>query len=182
MDEKLPLDHTKLKLITLTPEIDLANFDCTNADLNEFLKDDALKHQEQNIAQTTCIFYDDELIGFYALVCDALDAELITKSQKRKMFPWKKRTLKSYPAIKLARMALVEKHHKKGVGTFFIKLIKGYVWDLMKKGIGCRFITVDAYHGVVGFYKKNGFEHNIMKEEEEKKKGETVSMRLDILA
>ena len=174
------VDSSKIKLIPYSTETAFADFDCGNPDLNNFIKDDALKHQAQNVAETTCIFYEDEPIGYYTLVCDSLDGELITKSQKRKLFSQKKRSLQSYPAIKLARFAVKKEHQKKGIGSFIVKLIQGYTWDLKKKGVGCRFVTVDAYPQTVGFYEKNGFNYNIM-DEKKQKSDDTISMRLDIL-
>ena len=170
------LDHSKLIPTPLTSESDLTGFDCDDGDLNDFIRNDALRLQEQNIARTTCIAYDGKIIGYYTLICDTLALE---KKDRKSIFRWPKTLFKSYPAIKLARMAFIKEYQRKGVGTVFLKVIKGLAQHLNERGVACRFVTVDAYPDKVDFYKKNGFEENLVPEEREK--SDTVSMRFDIL-
>ena len=46
---------------TLTEEHDLSNFECDSDDLNEFLKKDALKQQEEKLNLTKLITCDGEI-------------------------------------------------------------------------------------------------------------------------
>ena len=157
----------------LSEKIDTKNFDCGDADLNEFLQEDALHYQNQNLAQTTCIFYDGSLIGYYSLACDSLS---LAKSEVRKAVSPKKRFIKSYPAIKLARMAFLKEHHEKGLGRLVIEIVKGMAISLKnEKGVACKYMTVDAYPDRLGFYEKCGFIKN-----QEQPRDKTISMRQHI--
>lgn len=158
----------KLQYATLTTQINLKNFDCGDSDLNDFIKNDAIKYQLKYLANTTCVFFDSKLVGFYSLAADALNLESQDKESIGK-------NLRTYPAIKLARMALDKTHQGGGLGTLIVEIIKGFAVDLNQKGIAIRFITVDAYPQKEGFYTKSGFIAN-----HKAKKSHTVSMRYDI--
>ena len=145
--------------------------------MNEFLKKDAIAYQDQQIAQTTCIMHENNVVGFYTLACDSL---VLEKREKRRLLHHKKQYIISYPSIKLARLALSKEYKHQKIGSLFIKIIKGLAVELNQKGIACRFITVDAYSGAVDFYKKNGFIENFIPEERLKDE-RTISMRFDIL-
>ncbi len=49
------------------------SFDCGVQDLNEFLKDDALKHQKERIAATYLCFYEHEFVGYFSWLTDAIE-------------------------------------------------------------------------------------------------------------
>jgi len=173
------VDHAKLEPCPLTEAIAFGDFDCDDADLNAFIRDDALALQNRNIVQTTCIVYNNKVIGYYTLKCDALTLE---KAQRLVLFKRTKR-FKSYPAILIARMAIDKNYHKQKLGSLIIKIVKGLVWDLNKQGVGCSFIIVDAYVEKIDFYLKNGFEFNIEADKgriKTLKLKDTVSMRLNI--
>lgn len=74
-------------------------------------------------------------------------------------------------------MAIDKAHHQQGLGSLLIKVIIGMVWNLNRRGIACRFITVDAYDKAVNFYSKNGFKENLSYVKRDRG---TLSMRLDI--
>jgi GNAT superfamily N-acetyltransferase len=182
MSDSISLLHVQFTPARLTPDSKLEDFDCGDSDLNDFFKNDALPHQEQNLAQTTCIGYNDAIIGYYTLTTDTL---VLESNEKRKLFGSSK-SYKYYPAIKLARMALIQKFQRKGLGKAIIGIIRGMVWSVNERGIGCRFITVDAYPQSIEFYKKCGFEYQLKEQEGLSKKDlvrkniHTVSMRLDL--
>ncbi len=175
MEVAYPIDHSRLKPISLSPDINLLDFDCGDSDLNDFIRNDALDYQKQDIAQTTCVLYGQKVIAYYTLACDALS---LLKKEKRKVIPYPKRVYDNFPAVKICRMACVKDCQKKGIGSLLLEIILGMVWDLNKNGIGCRFITVDAYPERVSFYQKNGFELNLAKNLADNKR--TISMRLNI--
>ena len=167
MAQAFPHFH-KLQYATLSKQINLKDFDCGDSDLNDFIKNDALGYQLKYLANTTCIFFYNKPIGFYSLAADALNLESSGKDSVGN-------NLRTYPAIKLARMALDKTHQGAGLGTLITEIIKGFAVDLNQKGIAIRFITVDAYLQKVGFYAKCGFIAN-----HAPKKSHTVSMRYDI--
>ncbi len=62
---------------------------------------------------------------------------------------------KSYPALKICRLATDRKYHGEGIGTMMVNMIVvSYQSD---NKAGCRFITVDAYAHSLPFYYKQGF-------------------------
>lgn len=170
------LDHSKLIPKILSSDMDLSLFDCGDNDLNDFIKNDAVKYQIQKLAQTMCIFFEDKLVAYYTLACDELT---LKKPEKRRLIPFQKRFIKGYPAIKIARMAITKEHQRCGLGSYLIKIIMGLALKLHNNdGVGCKFITVDAYPARVEFYKKSKFVENIV--EQERKPLDTVSMRFNL--
>ena len=62
---------------------------------------------------------------------------------------------KSYPALKICRLAIDTKYHGTGFGAMLVNMIiASYRKD---SKAGCRFITVDAYSDALDFYFKQGF-------------------------
>jgi len=63
---------------------------------------------------------------------------------------------KTYPAIKLGRLAIDKKYAKSGVGSYIVgRMLNGVIF--FSKHIGCRFVTVDAYADAKEVYKKLDF-------------------------
>jgi len=73
---------------------------------------------------------------------------------RKKRFVNEKR-LKSYPAVKICRLAIDISAKGQSLGTFILDFIKSYF--VIDNKTGCRFITVDAYNDAVPFYLKNRF-------------------------
>ncbi len=64
---------------------------------------------------------------------------------------------KSYPAVKIGRLAVHHKYQRAKFGCQLLDLIKGmFITD---NRTGCQYITVDAYAKSLGFYEKNGFKY-----------------------
>ena len=72
----------------LSLESDISSFDCGDGDLNEFLREDALEYQEQNLAQTMLLYYKSKLAGYYTIACDAI---FLALEEKAKV--WSKKTV-----------------------------------------------------------------------------------------
>jgi len=166
------LNPDNLEPHPLTPESQLEGFDCGDSDLNDFLFHDALYYQQQYLAHTTLLYFEDVLVGYYTLSCDAIRLDVGEKL----FFPQRKR-IHSYPAIKIARIAFIKACQKQGCGSFILNVVKGFVNKINRTGAGCRFITVDAYPDRVNFYLKRGFKYNIHKDY---KKKNHPSLRLDV--
>lgn len=166
------IDLTKLRIEKLSEE-NLAltkSFDCGDSDLNEFLKEDALKHQSQLIAITYLCFYEETIAAYFTLLSDAIEI----KGGDKRVFLKIGMSYKTYPAMKIGRMAADNRFKGYGMGRYIIKLIVSKTISY-SKDFGCRYITVDSYPDAVSFYEKMGFIHTI-KEETDK----TISMRLDL--
>ena len=56
----------------LTEIHELKDFDCGSVDLNDFIKNDALRDQKQNLNVTKLIMFEQKIIGFFSLVADSI--------------------------------------------------------------------------------------------------------------
>ena len=73
----------------------------------------------------------------------------------RKQFFAQGKMFKSYPALKICRLATNKSVRGLGIGSMMLNtIIESYRGD---NKAGCRFITVDAYIDAIPFYLKQGF-------------------------
>lgn len=63
--------------------------------MDEFLKEDALKEQEENLNVTYLAVYENEIIGFVTILNDNVPYNIVKKNVKTKY--------KSYPSVKIGR-------------------------------------------------------------------------------
>ena len=136
-------------------------FDCGDGDLNDFILNEASLFQNARLAVSYILRSNDDsknIVAFFSLSNDKIsitDFENKTKYNKfSRRFDNRKR-LKSYPAIKIARLGVSLSMKGKQIGSSVIDLIKTYFTNDSKSG--CRFLTVDAYSDAMPFYQKNGF-------------------------
>jgi len=139
----------------------LSSFDCSDTDLNEFFRNDALDHKRELLAET----YSLSLMQAagngkrvpVVLVSFRNDSIQIPDEDRKKFLPEKKSHYKSLPAVKIARLGVHSSFQRLSVGTFLITLTK-YLF-VNNNRTGCRFVTVDAYNNehTLSFYQKNGF-------------------------
>lgn len=134
-------------------------FNCGDADLDEFLLDDACPHQSDLLTVTYLVRHEGLVVAYFSVLNDKIALEQFpSKSQFRKLqtlLPHRKRGYKSYPAVKLGRLAIDKNFRGSGLGSQLLTYIK--VLFISGNRTGCRFITADAYHQAVSFYEKNGF-------------------------
>lgn len=172
----MPLTLADLELICLNPAIhETRVFDCTDADLNEFLSADAKRYQDEYLSHTRLAFYQGILVGYITLLADSI---ILKSSEKRGLFDFH-REVYTFPALKVGRLGVHLDHQKSGVGRALLKYAIGVVVRINSEmNIGCRFITVDAYPKSVSWYQKNGFIFNKHYSDPNKTH---PSMRYDIL-
>ena len=153
------MDFLKLRQFQLTPDSDIKPFKCADDDLNEFLFDDAKHFQKELMAVTYLLEYmeQNKTAAYFSLLADKItfnpDEKGIWNKLNRNIPNQKRR--RSYPAVKIGRLAVNEDFSGQGLGTFILDNIK-YAFANVKR-LGCRFVTVDALSSAVDFYKKNGF-------------------------
>jgi len=123
---------------------------------------------KEKIAVTYLCFYENELVGYFSWLTDAIEI----KGKDKKVFKKIGMNYRTYPAVKLGRLAIDKKYVKSGAGSYLVKTMLENV-IFFSKIIGCRFVTVDAYPGAKTFYKKIGFKVSAETEH-------TVLMYLDI--
>ena len=149
------MDLDEIKIVRLSQEQVLDNFDCGHDDLNEFLLYDSKDYQRGLIAVTYIVKYHDEIVAYFSLSNDKLSVKDSVKSSWRKIkkqFRYSKHR-EDYPAVKIGRLAVSKKYQDYDIGTKIVDFVKYTFID--NNRTGCAFITVDALRGAVNFYLKN---------------------------
>lgn len=154
------MDLHKLRQFQLTSDTDIKPFNCADDDLNGFLFDDAKFFQKELLAVTYLIEYMElnKTAAYYSLLADKITfnpEEKVVWNKLNRNIPNPKRR-RSYPAVKIGRLAVSEEFSRCGIGTFILDNIK-YAFANVRR-LGCRFITVDALSSAVSFYERNGFQ------------------------
>jgi GNAT superfamily N-acetyltransferase len=162
------MNITDFVIARLDPDVGIAPFDCGDTDLNDFLANDAAIYQKERLAVTHLLASHTgeptEIAGYCCLLTDKLVFDL-SNGEKRKF--WKifnkknkihfNKHRKTYPAIKIGRLAVSTAFAGNGLGSHLIEHIIAMVIGM--NNIGCRFITVDAYKNAFDFYLKNHFDY-----------------------
>ncbi|WP_396189289.1 GNAT family N-acetyltransferase [Flavobacterium sp.] len=158
------MESNNIKLIRLEPETVILPFDCGDTDLNGFLFDDAKNYAKDLMAVTYLIQDEQKTIAYFNYLNDKishtdLDGNIEKFAERIGiLLPKEKSHYKSYPAVKIGRLAV----HKDcqnggGYGRKIINFTKGLFTH--KNKTGCKFITVDAYRDSLKFYEKMGFKY-----------------------
>lgn len=169
----IKLNPKAILLAKLTEEEfgDLANFDCADAAMNEFLKSEAYNEQELGMNYTTLLYYEGELAGFYSICTDSIKLSEDEKSEDL--------IYTNVPAIKIARIGRDIKFKGLQIGTFLIKHVIHRALEINSELCGVRMITLDAYPHRVEYYESLGFKGNQHRMYTGKGRT-TLSMRYDI--
>jgi len=157
------IDISSLTFVRLTDNHTILPFDCDDADLNDFLFNDAKNYSKQLMAVTYLIedIGDNSTIAFFSLFNDTvsiknLDGDKNLWNRFRRGFPNKKR-VSTYPAVKLGRLGVSKQYKGKGYGKAILDYLK--IWFVTDNRTGCKYITVDAYSKSLLFYEKNEFKY-----------------------
>jgi len=168
------------RIVRLNNDTEIKPFESSDDDLNGFLLNDAKDYVASLLSVTYAIQSDTETVAYYCLSNDRLSQNIDEKSMWNKInrLISNKKRRKSYPAVKIGRLAVSKKYANMGVGTAIIKTIRELYVDASLQHAGCRFIIVDAYKNALPFYEKNGFRYLTEKDE----KDATRIMYLDLKA
>ncbi len=157
------------------------NFDCGDADLNDYFNNDSVAYKKELMTQTYALYeVEDETKRIWALVdfCnDSLSRKVMEKKEQRRI-PFSKRGYRTFPGVKITRLGIDAMSHGMKIGTKLLDIIKEFFTTDNRSG--CRFITVDAYREAVPFYEKNGFIIAKTIEDEEDRRASTVAMFFDL--
>ena len=155
------MNKEKLQLRRLGESDVVTGFDCGDDDLNDFITTDAPLYYRVRLA-TSSVLEDGEngdIIGYFSLAHDRISLTDFPSNSAcnrfRKRFFAQGKMFKSYPALKICRLATDKKYHGEGIGAMLVNTIIGSYRNDNKAG--CRFITVDAYADALPFYFKQGF-------------------------
>lgn len=127
----------------LSSNHDLTKFSCGVDDLDDFLKSDALKQQEQNLNVTYLAKCNDEIVGYVSILADKIECKKINKNIPTKY--------QDYSSIKIGRLAVDERYKGLGLGNEILASTCELIKDISQE-LGVKFITVDAYFSACNFY------------------------------
>lgn len=159
-------------------------FSCGDHDLDDFICNDAVHYSRELLAVTYAYRLREnenisDPIAFASIMNDAIR---ITTNRQRRKIPNSKRWLPQFPAVKIGRLGVRKEFQKMHFGETILAALRDFF--VTNNRTGCRYMTVDAYETVVGFYENNHFqilaEEEGRKKREGKKKRNTVSMFLDL--
>jgi GNAT superfamily N-acetyltransferase len=157
--------------VALSPEQPVTDFDCGNADLNDFFKQDAIKYQNQLLGSTYCFRHKEtgKVVCAFSLSPDGLNTSNLPGSRRKKvkeLIP-REKPLKSYPAMLIGRLGVSLDFAGQGTGSQLMDFIKSFCFTDQKQR--CRFLLVDAYNqpDVLNYYLKNDFGFVFSTEEQE---------------
>lgn len=154
------VDIKDMEFRPLTSDTLLLPFRCADDDLNNFLVEDA-KNYLNDMMAVTYLFVDIEhqqTAAYFSLLNDKVaydpQSKGIWNRINRRIHNNKRR--RSYPSVKIGRLAVGEDYAQLGLGSKILDFIK-HIYATGNRA-GCRFLTVDAYASATKFYQKNGFD------------------------
>jgi hypothetical protein len=158
------LESNSIKLIRLEPDTVILPFDCGDTDLNGFLFDDAKNYAKDLMAVTYLIQNEEKTIAYFNFLNDKIShLELDGNLEKFAarvgvLLPKEKSHFKSYPAVKIGRLAVhIDFQNGQGYGRKIVNFAKAFF--VKNNKTGCKFITVDAYRNSLPFYEKKGYKY-----------------------
>jgi GNAT superfamily N-acetyltransferase len=180
LDDKDKMDKINVKDIKierLQQNHNIKHFKSYEQELADFLIEDALNNQNNQISVTYLWFLNTgELVGYVTLLNDRINLE----GELKEIFRGKGIGYHSLPALKIGRLCVDDNFLRKGIGTMIIDFSIKVAFHIFEKYSGCRFIVLDAKRNAtndpIHFYKKLGF-----KELKERRKG-TTPMYLDLVS
>ena len=157
------MELSDFKFATFCEALRISDFDCGDADINEFLKDDAFNYQEQKIANTYCfIDRNEEIIAFFSISNDCLNDlgysnNAWNRFHRRIKLPNEKR-IRQYPSMKIGRLGINKSYQGRGLANQLMDFIKG--WTTLELKPACRLLLLDAYNKTqqLNYYVKNDFQ------------------------
>lgn len=146
------VDFDKVTHKKLNIDIDLTEFDCSYRDtlgLNQFIHEEAIEYQENNLGVTYLFYYEDFIIGYVTMAMGRLRGRLVPIEEGEISIRW-------YPALLIGRLAVHNYFRNLDIGTYLCDWCVGYA-QLLAEVIGCKFVYADTDDTVRGFYEKCGF-------------------------
>jgi GNAT superfamily N-acetyltransferase len=160
------------EMVVLSEEDLISDFDCGDADLNDFFNRDAFNYRHQMLSQT-CFFRHKEsgaVVCAFSFSAGSIKTADLPGSRRKKVkeFVPREKSLKSYPGILIGRFGVATQFGGQGIGSQLMKFIRDFC--LVNFPYFVRFLLVDAYNdpAVIGFYQKNHFTLVFSTEEQEK--------------
>lgn len=179
---KFSLGEWTLEPLPLATPLD--EFDCGNADLNEFFQKDAFEYERLLLAKTYIlqregyrIHSGNPPVALVSLCNDAIRTEKLNELVREPGV----RYYQYMPAVKIARLGVHRDFQRSDVGTTILDMLKGFF--LTENRTGCRIMTVDAYRDppeVENFYATRG-NFSRVPDSKRSEKQATVTMYYDLI-
>jgi GNAT superfamily N-acetyltransferase len=128
-------------------------FDCGKPSLNDFLHALVSQYEKRNLGRTYVALQegDRRVLGYYTLASGAIDAERLPAKLARKL------PRHAMPVVLLARLAVDQSVHGRGLGGFLLRDALTRSLDLSEK-LGIHAVVVDALDAQAkAFYERFGF-------------------------
>ena len=148
----------ELNLRQLQPDDDVSDFRLGEEKyrpLQAYLEQSAKRFHKRNLARTYVLGSDQkQIVAYLTLVCGEVELQAGGSSVGERANSYRYR---SYPAVKIARLAVDERYRGNDLGKMLVTLALGIAKDQICPAVGCRFVTVDAKVDAVKFYERLGF-------------------------
>jgi len=161
------------EMIILSEENVISDFDCGNADLNDFFNREALEYKHQMLSRTYFLRHiiNGAVVCAFSFSASSIKTADLPGSRRKKVKEYvpREKSLKSYPGILIGRFGVASQFNGQGVGSQLIEAIKHFC--LINFPDFVRYLLVDAYNepAIIRFYQKNNFTSVFSTEEQEKK-------------
>lgn len=144
------VQRDKIKFDILKENDNFDGFVCGRPEIDEFIHEEAWDFQVERLGVSYVFRYDSEIVGFLTLSMADLRKEKMESEDRLQIGK------ENYPALQISQLAVCKEHERNRIGTFLcdFSLAKAYEFS---KEVGCRFLVLNSYRDVMGFYLKYGF-------------------------
>jgi GNAT superfamily N-acetyltransferase len=128
-------------------------FDCGKPSLNDFLQALVGQYEKRNLGRTYVALQegDQRVLGYYTLASGAIAVESLPAKQAKKL------PRHAVPIVLLARLAVDQSVHGRGLGGFLLRDALTRSLDLSEQ-LGIHVVVVDALDAEAkAFYQRFGF-------------------------
>ena len=152
----------------------LSSFICDNSEVQDFINNRAITHEERGLAKTILIFDDDNsiIVGFYTLSIKSLVlSEKLSSSKRKRYFGTAQTNGDVIPAILIWQLAKNYAVDSCFTGSDLMNLIFGYIYrvDKMLPSV-VSYVEHNGSKNLFKYYEKHGFAY-LPRTKEEKYKG-----------
>ncbi|HKM59871.1 MAG TPA: GNAT family N-acetyltransferase [Candidatus Bathyarchaeia archaeon] len=159
------ISASELQVEILKATHNLATFDCSFEDemgLNEFIHEEALQYQKENLGVTYLFFHQERIVGFVTLAMSQIETRETAFRLPLKV------TIKNYPALLIGRLATANEYRGRNVGKSICLWCVSTTRKLSRE-VGCRLVVVMTNINKVEFYSRCGFDLVPKSEKKDKK-------------
>lgn len=172
---KIPIDELRIRPFLESPRV--KGFSCGSKDLDDFLNTEEVDdYQKQGLGTTYLVFYRGDLVAYFTVCFDGLRVEYLkTWKSMSKLAQMK---LESIPSLKIGRLAVDRRFHRRDIGTHILNYVSGMALETRSR-MAVRLLVLQAEPDSTGFYEKSGFEYATPVRRERNRAKRTMFLDLD---